>query len=228
LLGPFVAEAVSRLTIAVAGTDATLAIDGGTVTTGGPVVVAAGARIVVGLPRRGLRTTLAVAGGVDVPVVLGSRSTDHAAGLGRPPLRTDDLLPIGSATTREAGAPRSPTAVPDGAAVVRVLPGPRLDRLPGGLGALGRTPWAVAPASDRTGIRLVGEPLPVDAAGLPSEGMPPGAVQVPPDGLPIVLGPDAGTTGGYPVVAVVVDADRDRLAQLRPGEALGFVPAVDW
>ena len=240
LLGPFVAEAVCRLTIALAGTDASLSVDDRPVGRDGPVVVAAGARIVLGVPRRGLRTTLAVAGGIDVPVVLGSRSTDHAAGLGRPLLRAGDLLPIGDLPPRgdvpprgDAAGPRSapppPAAVhPGGAAVVRVLPGPRLDRLPAGLGALGRTRWSVAPASDRTGIRLVGDPLPVDPAGLPSEGVPPGAVQVPPDGLPIVLGPDAGTTGGYPVVAVVVDADRDLLAQLRPGDALGFVPAVDW
>lgn len=231
LLGPFVAEAVSRLTIATTGTDASLVVDGSTVPGDAPVVVAAGARIVVGSPRRGLRTTLAVAGGIDVPVVLGSRSTDHTAGLGLRPLRAGDVLPIGPEMPRRAGSsgsPSPPTVLPTGSVVVRVLPGPRLDRLPGGLGSLGRTPWTVAPASDRTGIRLAGEPLPVDPAGLPSEGMPPGAVQVPPDGRPIVLGPDAGTTGGYPVVAVVVDADRDRLAQLRPGDALGFVPAVVW
>ncbi len=228
LLGPFAAEAASRLTIATAGTDASLVVDGSAVPSDVPVVAEAGARIVVGAPRRGLRTTLAVAGGFDVPIVLGSRSTDPTAGLGLPPLRSGDVLPIGPAFPRQAGSSVPPTLLPTGSVVVRVLPGPRLDRLPGGLGSLGRTPWTVAPASDRTGVRLTGAPLPVDPAGLPSEGMPPGAVQVPPDGLPIILGPDAGTTGGYPVVAVVVDEDRDRLAQLRPGEPLGLVPALRW
>jgi biotin-dependent carboxylase-like uncharacterized protein len=228
LLGPFVAEATCTLTLAVAGTDAVLSVDGRPAPPGAAVVVEEGARIVLGAPRRGLRTTLAVAGGIEVPPVLGSRSTDHAAGLGPPALAPGDMLQVGAAPPRAPFPAPSPPVLRDGLVVLRVLPGPRLDRLPGGLGALGRTTWSVAPASDRTGVRLVGEPLPVDPAALPSEGMPPGAVQVPPDGLPIVLGPDAGTTGGYPVVAVVVDEDRDLLAQLRPGEALGFVPVVDW
>ncbi len=227
-LGPFVAEAVTDLVVAVAGTDAELHVGGAPAPTVVAVAVGAGTRIVVGAARRGLRTTLAVAGGIAVPPVLGSRATDRAAGLGHPPLAPGHVLPVGVAPAVPAPAPVPMPVPPRGTTALRVLPGPRLGRVPGGLGALGRRPWRVGPASDRTGVRLDGDPLPVDPTGLPSEGVPPGAVQVPPDGRPIVLGPDAGTTGGYPVVAVVLDEDRDRVGQLRPGDAVTFVPVIGW
>jgi len=91
---------------------------------------------------------------------------------------------------------------------------------------LRRTPYTVSPDSDRVGMRLAGEPLPLVADGeLPSEGMVLGAVQVPPDGRPVVLLADHPTTGGYPVVAVVEGADLWQCAQLRPGEPVRFFRA---
>jgi allophanate hydrolase subunit 2 len=89
--------------------------------------------------------------------------------------------------------------------------------------------WTVSPESNRVGLRLGGQPLTRASVGgtaeeLPSEGVVAGAVQVPASGLPVVFLADHPVTGGYPVVAVVLDADLDRLAQVRPGERLRFVP----
>jgi allophanate hydrolase subunit 2 len=107
--------------------------------------------------------------------------------------------------------------------VLRVVRGPR-DVWVRDTAALVTTTWTVAPASDRVGVRLAGGRLELvdPARQLPSEGATRGAIQVPPGGEPVVFGPDHPVTGGYPVVAVVVDEDTDRLAQLRPGEQVGF------
>jgi antagonist of KipI len=83
--------------------------------------------------------------------------------------------------------------------------------------------WQVAPASNRMGLRLTGPPLERRAGELPSEAVAPGAVQVTNDGLPVVLGIDGQTIGGYPKIAHVIRADLDRLAQLRPGAEVKFV-----
>ncbi|GAA1326362.1 carboxyltransferase domain-containing protein [Brachybacterium rhamnosum] len=121
-----------------------------------------------------------------------------------------------------APAPRPPLEVP-------VVLGPR-DVLLGeaAVRALRTTTWTVRSDSDRVGVRLDGPPLPVPegAATLPSEAMLPGAVQVPPSGLPVVFGPDHPTTGGYPVIGVVTRAGLDQLAQAAPGTRLRLV-AVD-
>jgi allophanate hydrolase subunit 2 len=106
---------------------------------------------------------------------------------------------------------------------LRVVAGPRDGwLLPPGIGQLTNEPWTVLPMSDRTGLRLSGPRIGRREGELPSEGLVPGAVQVPADGAPIVLGPDAGVTGGYPVVAVVIDADLDILGQIPPGTRLQF------
>lgn len=162
---------------------------------------------------------LAVAGGVDVAPVLGSRSTDTLAGLGPPPLRAGDVLGIG----RAAGEPRQlPTAT--GSGPIRVLLGPRDDWVSvESVARFFETDWTVLPSSDRTGLRLSG--LRLDRRSddeLPSEGLVAGAVQVPPDGQPIVVLANHPTTGGYPVVGVVVAADIGRAAQHRPGASLRF------
>jgi allophanate hydrolase subunit 2 len=106
---------------------------------------------------------------------------------------------------------------------LRLLAGPREGWLsPPGLEQLTGSRWTVLPVSDRSGLRLSGPRISRRDGDLPSEGVVPGGIQVPGDGIPIVLGPDAGVTGGYPVVAVVVDADLDTLGQLAPGAHLRF------
>jgi biotin-dependent carboxylase-like uncharacterized protein len=172
---------------------------------------------------RGLRAYLALRGGVDVPAVLGSRSFDQPGGLGPPPLTAGDAVPIGPEPDRAPYWDVAPVRELDLQPTLRLVAGPRDGWLhPPGLEQLIGSPWTVLPMSDRSGLRLSGPPIARRDGDLPSEGVVPGAVQVPSDGIPIVLGPDAGVTGGYPVVAVVLDADVDMLGQLGPGARLRF------
>jgi biotin-dependent carboxylase-like uncharacterized protein len=166
--------------------------------------------------RRGARGYLCVAGGFDAPEVLGSRSALE-------PLRAGDELKCRASRTEarsltledHGGEPRgSPT-------VLRVLDGPQRDWFPGE--AFFAHEYEVSAASNRMGLRLKGEPLVRRAGELVSEAVAPGAVQVTNDGLPVVLGVDGQTIGGYPKVAHVIRADLGLLAQLRPGDRVRFV-----
>jgi len=164
-------------------------------------------------PGSGARGYLAVAGGIMVPPILGSRSTDLRSGFGGHDgraLRSGDLLEIGSSST----TPRRWTGSrPDGP--IRIVPGPHAT----GISLDGE--WTVGTEADRTGVRLDGRRL--EALGeVPSMGLPLGAVQVPPDGRPIVMLADRPVTGGYPVPACVIRADVGRVAQLRPGDKVTF------
>lgn len=180
-----------------------------------------GQRLQVGPPLDGVRTYLAVRGGLAVAPVLGSRSYDQLGAIGPLPLAVGDLLPVGGLGRRPAWW--DPVPLPTVERTLHVVPGPRPDWLAhGGCADLLAQPWTVQPASNRTGVRLGGKQVMRRTGELPSEGMLPGFVQLPPDGQPIVLGPDCGVTGGYPVVAVVVDGHLDRLAQLAPGDVVRF------
>jgi biotin-dependent carboxylase-like uncharacterized protein len=191
--------------------------------------VPAGGVVRVGAPTAGLRSYLAVRGGIDVPPVLGSRSADLRSGLGPAPLRPGDVLPLGGdqAGTRAAGM--RPTVLPAAGepAVLRVIPGPREDWLvPGALRQLCAAAYVVTPASDRTGLRLDGPALASARDDqLPTEGMVTGALQVPPGGKPILLLADHPVTGGYPVIATVMSADIGAAGQLRPGSQVRFALA---
>lgn len=193
---------------------------------GVPVVLRTGETLRLAPPHDGMRTYLAVAGGFDVPLVLGSASWDSLSHLGTPPLVVGDELSIGpSASVGTAvGEERALVRAFDG--TVRLWPGPRADRFDEALTHLTEHVWTVSTDSNRVGLRLAGAPL-VRAGGdeLPSEGLVTGAVQIPHDGLPIVMLADHPTTGGYPVVAVVDPADLDPLAQARPGDLVRFRPA---
>jgi biotin-dependent carboxylase-like uncharacterized protein len=176
-----------------------------------------------GVPPRGLRSYLAVRGGWDVAAELGSRSTDLLSGIGPRPLRRGDRLPVGAAPQAPpSGALAPPSSAADN--VLAALPGPRVDWFaPDALVKLAATVWTVRDASDRIGVRLDGPPLVrARTTELASEPTLPGAVQVPADGRPIVFGPDAPVTGGYPVLAVLTDSAFDLAAQLRPGDAVRF------
>jgi biotin-dependent carboxylase-like uncharacterized protein len=197
--------------------------------------VPAGALLRIGTPAAGLRTYLAVRGGIDVPAVLGSRSADLLSRLGPAPLRAGDLLPVGAAGhagtggheaggVSRTGSHRGPGVTAP--AELRVLPGPRDDWFAAGaIDILCGAGYVVTPASDRVGLRLDGPALPRASASsgeLASEGMVTGALQVPPDGKPILLLADHPVTGGYPVIAVVRSADIGLAAQLRPGQPVRF------
>jgi biotin-dependent carboxylase-like uncharacterized protein len=231
-------------TVAVVGAAATL--DGEAVPAGSPCRVPAGGTLAVGRTAPGIRGYLAVAGGLDMPAVLGSRSTDTLAGLGPARLSAGDRIDLPSdllaptagdlldlpAGDRPGGPAERPVrtirlgALPAPGSELRVVPGPHegwftaesVRRLYG-------SAYTVTPASDRVGIRLAGPGLERARGGeLPVTGMVPGALQVPPDGRPILLLANHGPTGGYPVVAVVATADLPSAGQARPGHDLRFRP----
>jgi biotin-dependent carboxylase-like uncharacterized protein len=176
--------------------------------------------IALGLPRSGLRSYLAVRGGFDVTPVLGSRSYDVMSAIGPLPLQPGDVLPIGEHTEEYPELDQAPVApISDQLVELLVAPGPRDDWL-ADADALVHTIWMASDRSDRVGMRLEGRPLLHRDPGrqLPSEGATRGAIQVPPNGLPVILGPDHPVTGGYPVAGVIADQDIDKLAQVRPGQ----------
>lgn len=182
------------------------------------------AELHVGWFTHGARGYLAIRGGIGGPRMVDSRSTDLMAGLGAAPLADGDELTLADAVAAPIPpAIAGPWGPPhDDELVIELAPGPRGDWF-AEMAPLFETVWAVSSRADRVGIRLEGPPLVRTRTDeLPSEGMLPGAVQVPPDGLPVILGPDGPVTGGYPVIAVVTDASRDALAQARPGTRLRF------
>ena len=176
--------------------------------------------IALGIPRAGLRSYLAVRGGFDVTPVLGSRSYDVMSAIGPLPLQPGDVLPIGEHTAEYPELDQAPVApISDQLVELLVAPGPRDDWL-ADADALVHTIWMASDRSDRVGMRLEGRPLlhRDPRRQLPSEGATRGAIQVPPNGLPVILGPDHPVTGGYPVAGVIADQDIDKLAQVRPGQ----------
>jgi biotin-dependent carboxylase-like uncharacterized protein len=227
--------------VAVVGTgyrDVDVLLDGRRVDSGTVVPVEDGQVVSIGRIRSGLRAYLAVSGGIDTPLEIGSRSSDVLCGVGPGALRAGDRLDLGP-PSRPRGrlsypAPSAQDGLPR---AIRVLSGPH-PLSEGRFGQLCAQPWVVGNASNRIGIRLVAAPAgagPVDgdprspapgpdADDIPSTGMVTGAVQVPPDGNPIILMPDHATVGGYPVACCVITADLPLLGQLRPGDAVRLTP----
>jgi KipI family sensor histidine kinase inhibitor len=197
---------------------AEVTVDGFTVATGTVVPLRAGQRVGVGAVREVLRAYLGVAGGFDTPLVVGSRSSDLLSGLGPGPLREGDRLGLGP-PVRPRGLLTPDPAEPTGLVVLRLLQGPH-EFASAGLDQLVASTWTVGADSNRVGLRLDGARRLDPPPPPPSVGMVTGAVQVPPDGRPIVLMPDHATVGGYPVVGCVIAADLPLLGRLRPGDAL--------
>jgi KipI family sensor histidine kinase inhibitor len=210
--------------VALAGAEVPASVDDAPVAPHTATRVRPGGVLRTGHATRGLRLTVAVRGGVDVPPVLGSRSADQLSGIGPEPLRAGDVLPVGSRVV-EAAQPWAdpPRAWPD-PVVLRVRPGPRANWFAvGAFDRLRDAAYTVTTASNRVAVRLDGPPVVrLDRGELPSEPLVPGAVQVPPDGQPVVFGTDHPVTGGYPVLAVVEPRSRDLAAQLRPGDRVVF------
>ncbi|MEJ7741146.1 MAG: biotin-dependent carboxyltransferase family protein [Nocardioidaceae bacterium] len=190
-----------------------------------PSALRAGDQLLLGPPASGLRTYVSARGGFVVEPVLGSRSTDVLAGLGPPAVSKGDLLTVGEPEFPMPGIDVAPVADPEAGDVrVRVVPGPRQDWFTHeAWAALLSQAYAVTSDSNRVGLRLDGDPLERTRTDeLPSEGMVRGALQIPPSGQPVLFLADHPVTGGYPVIAYVVDDDVDRCAQLRPGQILRF------
>ncbi|MFV0433191.1 MAG: 5-oxoprolinase/urea amidolyase family protein [Leucobacter sp.] len=207
---------------------------------GGRAVVAdrafrldAGERLRLETPERGLRSVLAVRGGVAAQPVLGSRSTDTLAGLGPAPLAVGDVVRAGAPGRAAVGLPepvrdRLPASGEE--VRLRVVLGPRDDWFSAAsVQRLWEVSWEVTPRSDRVGVRLAGDPLTRlpehRERELPSEGLATGAIQVPADGQPVLFLADRPLTGGYPVIGVVCAADLDLAAQLPPAARVRFAPA---
>jgi KipI family sensor histidine kinase inhibitor len=235
-------EAIGDQVLAVAGAPSALTVvtpsaspveEGGgtedrqrTVPVAAPFALLDGEILTIGVPDAGFRSYVAVRGGVDVPAVLGSRSTDTMSGIGPKPLAAGQLLPSGGAA--ESGVVGSPEIQPDypsgGVTVLDVVPGPRADWFDqAALDSLCAQDWTVKPESNRVGMRLQGTPLERSRTGeLPSEGTVAGAIQMPPEGLPVLFLADHPITGGYPVIGVVVDHQLDLAAQVPIGGSIRF------
>jgi biotin-dependent carboxylase-like uncharacterized protein len=194
--------------------------------------VAAGTVVALGHATHGCRGYLAIAGGIAVEPVLGSRSTLLTAAFGGfqgRSLAKGDLLPIGKPdrppSRNGALALIRRLTTPERPCVLRVVPGADAHKFD-------QASWArtyrASSRSDRMGLRLDGEPLCVTAGmgGMVSIPVAPGTVQVPPDGLPIILLADAQTFGGYPVLGQVIEADLPKAARMRPGDEIHFQPVT--
>jgi KipI family sensor histidine kinase inhibitor len=182
--------------------------------------------LTLGVPERGFRTYLAVRGGVDTEPVLGSRSTDTMSGIGPAPLAGGGFIRAGKATSSNVVG--NPEVQPDfpgtGVTVLDIVPGPRDDWFDAAaLESLCSQDWTVTPRSNRVGMRLDGKPLERSRNGeLASEGTVAGALQIPPEGQPVLFLADHPITGGYPVAAVVVDHQLDLAAQVPIGGRIRF------
>jgi antagonist of KipI len=230
-------EATSTTVVAWAGGDAGILIDGRRATPGLSHLVRGGSKLSVagsgtGSSSKSFRVWLAIQGGFDVPLVLGSRSTALSAGFGGyggRPLATGDLLrrgPSGHAPGELAGRLVPEPAKRAVEAPLRVVPfdGPQSAGR-ALLGAFASARWKVSVRSDRIGTRLEGDGQHALRGGpgeLTSFGVVRGAIQLTPDGTPIILGPEHQTTGGYPLLGVLAEADWGRISQAAPGDVLTF------
>jgi KipI family sensor histidine kinase inhibitor len=224
LMGGLGVRATAPVLVAVTGAAAPVRVDGAPAPFGAPIGLGAGQLLEVGTATTGLRCYVAVRGGIHesnhVPRVLGSLSSDPTSALGPEPLQAGVALAVGStADEPHVGLSIPPVSDPRTGFLLHATWGPRADWLTDAARAsLRSSSWSVSTQTDRVGVRLDGPPVPLSRSDqLPSEGLVRGCVQVPPDGTPIVFLADHPTTGGYPVVAVVDDADTDLLAQAPPG-----------
>lgn len=223
--GGLVLRAHGGVHVAVTGAPCPVSVDGRQEAVNSVIWLPDGATLSLGTPSVGLRTYVAVAGGIDVSPVLGSRSTDTLAELGPDVLSPSISLPVGTSPGALPDVDLAPVRTPEsGDVTLRVVPGPRADWFTdAALEALLSEPFEVTTESNRVGMRLSGPGLERDRDGeLSSEGMVAGALQVPPSGQPTLFLADHPVTGGYPVIAVVVFADVSKAAQARPGQRIRF------
>ncbi|MCF3173882.1 biotin-dependent carboxyltransferase family protein [Streptomyces sioyaensis] len=212
-------------TVAVTGAPCPVTVDGRPAPWGAPVRIPAGAVLDVGPATHGLRSYLAFAGGIATEPVLGSRAADLLSGLGPDPLTEGAVLPLGDPHGPPATADAVPHPGPVAELLLPFLPGPRDDWFTdAGRRTLVTGRFRVSPAGNRIGLHTEGPPLERARTGeLPSEGMALGALQVPPNGLPVLFLHDHPTTGGYPVIGVVPERFLAPAAQAAPGTPVRFL-----
>lgn len=237
-VGPLQLAFHQRCTIVATGVDFTATISTGEASSphvsllpSHPVAIEAGMQITLQRPTiPGTHAYVAVSGGIDVPLVLGSRSTDLKAGFGGldgRALQAGDALPIGRSGVQPRHSPLGIRALAP-SHVLRAMPGPDYDAFTAeAQQRLWMQPWGISHQSSRMGLRLNGQALSLlKPLSLLSAGVLPGDVQVPPNGLPIVLANDAQTIGGYPRIASVIQADLWQLAHLPPLTSVYFQPVT--
>jgi len=216
-------RAEASLVVAVAGARCEVFVGGVPAPWGAPFRVGPGQTVDVGPAHAGLRSYVAVRGGIDVAPVLASRSTDRLSGLGPEPLADGHRLPTGAAPEAPDHLFGRPEAAPAHATELELMPGPRHDWLASWAALTGQE-WRVGSGSDRVGVRLEGSPLARSRDGeIASEGIALGAVQLPPSGHPVLFLADHPTTGGYPVIGVLTPEAVDAAAQARPGASVTLV-----
>ena len=215
--------------IALTGAEAPARIGNRRIPLATPVMLPAGKTLEVQPAQVGMRSYLAIRGGIVEPLTLGSASADLLSGLGPQPLQPSRELRSQFAPTTFVNNSRlNPLLVNRKHRVeIRVVPGPRDDWFADGVAPLEAQQWVVTAALNRIGLRLDGVPIERSTSvELPSEGIVAGSIQVPTSGLPVVFLRDHAVTGGYPVIATVVHEDLDILAQLPPDALINFI-AVD-
>jgi antagonist of KipI len=225
-------EAPAPCQVAVTGAEMGITVNGAAVPTWATISLRAGDVLACRMATAGCRAYLAVGGGIEVPLALGSRATylrGRLGGLEGRALQKGDLLPVGTPSPGPAGL--RPRHVPvsrrpgyPGEIEARVVLGPQADRFTAaGIAAFLGGAYAVTPQADRMGYRLEG-PVIEHARGhdIISDGIPLGGIQVPGEGQPIVLLVDRQTTGGYTKIATVISADIARIGQTRPGQRVRF------
>ncbi len=220
--------------IAITGADLSPMLNNNSLPMWQTVMVSRGDNISFPKPKSGCRSYLAVAGGIDVPKVMGSNSTyvkSHLGGIEGRPLRTGDHLKSGKARPGILGVKLPSQYVPEyrNQSELRVILGPQDDHFTEkGIHTFLHSEYTISTEADRVGYRLHGPCIEHKAeADIISDGIPPGAVQVPGNGLPIVLLADRQTTGGYPKIATVITVDIPKLAQAKPGDKVRFLQITE-
>ncbi|WP_338750865.1 biotin-dependent carboxyltransferase family protein [Janibacter alittae] len=216
--------------IALTGAPTPATVGGVPVGLNAPVRVPGGAEVRLSTPDAGVRTYLAVRGGIDVPADLGSRATDVMSGIGPAVLTPGTALRVGDQSLAWPGVDVAAVPAPIGGDLdLRVVPGPRQDWfVDDALEVLSSGYYEVSADSNRVGMRLTGPVLQRSRdEELPSEGVVRGSLQVPPTGQPTLFLADHPVTGGYPVIGVVLSADVDLAAQAQPGQRLRLRPTKE-
>ncbi len=225
-VAPFSLRFLTDMCFALTGADCSAALDGIRLPPDWAMPAKAGQVLTLSPAVSGCRAYLCLAGGVDVPLVLGSRSTQLREGFGghegRPLQQGDKLYVVGSSVSLPADGLGAVVPLED--AAIRVMPAAEYESFtPKSQEQFWAEPWKVTAQSNRAGYRLSGTPLEMETPReLRSHGLVPGVIQVPSGGQPIIQLSDAATMGGYPKIGTVIEADRWRLGQVRPGDMVRF------
>ena len=220
--------------VAISGADLSPTLNNNPLPMWEAVVVGCGDVISFHWPKRGCRSYLAVAGGIDIPKVMGSSSTymkSRIGGIEGRPLRVGDRLKSGEARPRILERKLPPQYIPEyrNQSELRVILGPQDDHFTEkGIYDFLHSEYTISTEADRVGYRLQGPRIEhKTGADIISDGIPLGAVQVPGDGLPIILMADRQTTGGYAKIAIVITVDVPKLAQAKPGDKIRFLQTTE-